>query len=222
MNSGPSTMARGSLILPYLEALHKRGKKLPFWVFMEASLHSHDWLHHWPIWFNLQLFRRSGDRLQFQPSIHSVGSLGDQPHPGVEFEVAFPEGSSGTENERPNIIPLLYLFRKFQEPESMDKCQIYMRKVYWVGHLNDHIYVCVCSVTQSCPTLCYHMDCNPPGSLSMEFSRQEYWSRFPFPFPGDLRNPGIEPVSPALTGRFFTTEPPGKPWRACFRNKWNK
>ena len=48
--------------------------------------------------------------------------------------------------------------------------------------------------------------------LSMEFSRQEYWSGLPFP-PGDLPDPGIEPmslVSPALAGGFFTTEPPGK------------
>ena len=51
--------------------------------------------------------------------------------------------------------------------------------------------------------------------LSMEFSRQEYWSGFPFPSPGDLPNPGIKPVSPAsptLAGEFFTTEPPGKPF----------
>ena len=49
--------------------------------------------------------------------------------------------------------------------------------------------------------------------LSMEFSRQEDWSGFPFPFPGDLPDPGIEPVSPVsptLTGGFFTTAPPGK------------
>ena len=47
----------------------------------------------------------------------------------------------------------------------------------------------------------------------MEFSRQEYWSGFPFPSPGDLPDPGIEPaslVSPALAGGFFTTAPPGK------------
>ena len=46
--------------------------------------------------------------------------------------------------------------------------------------------------------------------LSMEFSRQEYWSRLPFPTPGDLSNPGIEPASlesPALAGRFVTLEP---------------
>ena len=38
--------------------------------------------------------------------------------------------------------------------------------------------------------------CQAP--LSMEFSRQEYWSGFPFPSPGDLSDPGIEPRSPTL------------------------
>ena len=47
--------------------------------------------------------------------------------------------------------------------------------------------------------------------LCMGFPRQEYWSRLPFPPPGDLPVPGIEPTYPALTGRFFATEPPGKP-----------
>ena len=44
--------------------------------------------------------------------------------------------------------------------------------------------------------------------LSMVFSRQEYWSRLPFPPPGDLPDPGINPASPALAGGFFTTVPP--------------
>ena len=50
--------------------------------------------------------------------------------------------------------------------------------------------------------------------LSMGFPRQEDWSGLPFPPPRDLPNPGTEPEStesPALAGRFFTTEPPGKP-----------
>ena len=47
--------------------------------------------------------------------------------------------------------------------------------------------------------------------LSIGFSRQEYWTGLPFPSPGDLPNPGIEPTSPALEGGLFTTEPPGKP-----------
>ena len=46
--------------------------------------------------------------------------------------------------------------------------------------------------------------------LSVGFSRQEYWSRLPFPSSGDLPDPGIEPMSPALEGGFFTTEPPEK------------
>ena len=50
--------------------------------------------------------------------------------------------------------------------------------------------------------------------LSRGFFRQEYWSGLSFPPPGDLPKPGIEtasPVYPALAGRFFTTEPSGKP-----------
>ena len=47
--------------------------------------------------------------------------------------------------------------------------------------------------------------------LSVECSRQGYWSGLPFPSPGYLPNTGIEPISPAFAGRFFTTEPPGKP-----------
>ena len=48
---------------------------------------------------------------------------------------------------------------------------------------------------------------------SMEFSRQEYWSGLPFPSPGDLPNPGIEPRSPAFQADALTFEPPGKPYQ---------
>ena len=50
--------------------------------------------------------------------------------------------------------------------------------------------------------------------MSLGFSRQEYWSGLPFPFPGSLPDPGIKPKSPgspALAGGFITTEPPRKP-----------
>ena len=43
----------------------------------------------------------------------------------------------------------------------------------------------------------------------MEFSRQEYWSGLPFPFPGDLPDPGVEPGSPALQVDSLPSEPPG-------------
>ena len=72
--------------------------------------------------------------------------------------------------------------------------------------------VCMCiyiyihthaSMLKLCLTLCNSMDCRQPRQtpLSMEFSRQEYWSGLPFPSPGDLPDPGIEPMSlvpPAL------------------------
>ena len=47
--------------------------------------------------------------------------------------------------------------------------------------------------------------------LSLKFPGQEYWSGLPFASPGDLPDPGIEPTSPALAGRFFTPAPPRKP-----------
>ena len=50
--------------------------------------------------------------------------------------------------------------------------------------------------------------------LSIRFSRQEYWNGLPFPSPGDLPHSGIKHkslVSPAVTDKFFTTGPPGKP-----------
>ena len=49
--------------------------------------------------------------------------------------------------------------------------------------------------------------------LSMEFSRQEYWRRLPFPSVGNLPNPGIEPDSPALQADSLPSEPPGKPFQ---------
>ena len=68
---------------------------------------------------------------------------------------------------------------------------------------------CCCLITKLYPTLCDSMNCSLPGYMG--FPRQEYWSRLPFPSPVDPPDPGMESTSPALAGRFFTTEPPGKP-----------
>ena len=77
------------------------------------------------------------------------------------------------------------------------------------GSLRNLIYAtdggCCCLGTKSCPTLCDPMD-----PLSMGFPRQEYWSRLPFPLPGESSQTGIKPMSPALAGRFFTTEHQGR------------
>ena len=61
-------------------------------------------------------------------------------------------------------------------------------------------------VAQSCLTRCDPMDCSPQDPLSMEFSKQEYWSELPFPPPGDLLRPGIKPMFPVLASGFSTTE----------------
>ena len=71
-----------------------------------------------------------------------------------------------------------------------------------------------CSVTKSCPTLCNPVAA-PQDPLSMGCPRQEYGSAFPLPPPGDLPNPGIEPMSPSLAGGLFTAETAGKPLKAA-------
>ena len=82
----------------------------------------------------------------------------------------------------------------------------------------------MCSDTQLCLTLCdpWTIACQAP--LSTAFSRQEYWNGLPFPSPGHLPEPGIEPATPALAAGFFSTAPPGKPkgrarcvWAAKYR-----
>ena len=77
--------------------------------------------------------------------------------------------------------------------------------------------MCVCSVVSDHLWPPWNVACQP--LLPMGFSRQESWSGLPFPPPGDLPNPGIEPaspVSPAMAGGFFNIEPPGKP-RTLYR-----
>ena len=66
-------------------------------------------------------------------------------------------------------------------------------------------------ITKLCPTFVTPRDyiaCE--SSLSMEFSKQEYWSGLPFPSPGDLPDPRIEPESPALQADSLLTELRGK------------
>ena len=80
---------------------------------------------------------------------------------------------------------------------------------------------CCCLVAESCATLCDPVDCSPPGSSVHRISKKEYWRGLPFPSPGDLSEPGIEPKSPALAGGFFTTQSLGKPRDVWLReSKW--
>ena len=74
------------------------------------------------------------------------------------------------------------------------------------------VRVCVVCA-KLCSTFCDAMDyIARQAPLFVGFPRQEYQGVLSsFPSPGDLSDPGIEPTSPALTGRFFTTVPTGKP-----------
>ena len=77
-----------------------------------------------------------------------------------------------------------------------------------VALLCECLVCCCCLVAKLCltPWTIAHQ-----APVSMGFSRQEYWSGLPFPSPGDLPEPGVEPASSVLVGRFFTVEAPGKP-----------
>ena len=66
-------------------------------------------------------------------------------------------------------------------------------------------------VAKPCLTLAAPWTVAYQSPLSIEFSRQEYWSGLPFPFPGYLPKPGMEPGSPTLQADSLLSEPPGKP-----------
>ena len=68
-----------------------------------------------------------------------------------------------------------------------------------------------CFVTQLRPTPCSPVDCSLPGSSVHAIPQERLLEWAAFPSLGDLPDPGIKPASPALAGRFFAAEPPGKP-----------
>ena len=87
----------------------------------------------------------------------------------------------------------------------------------WITVSIPCVFVCVCVYTRA-PVCARSLSCvlffaTPwivalQAPLSMESSRQEYWSGLPFPSPGDPPDPGIEPWSPALEADALTSEPP--------------
>ena len=113
-------------------------------------------------------------------------------------------------------LPYSILYRKYflLSFSLLENCQLVMKPS---SMLSSGIWTEVLTFTptslntqslQSCLTLCNPMECRPPGSSILGFSRQEYWCGLAHPPPGDLPDPGIEPtslMSPALAGRFLTT-----------------
>ena len=102
-------------------------------------------------------------------------------------------------------------------------CYILNQSFGWaeMARCNPFDPTCVCSVAQVVSDFdsILYVACQAP--LSMGFSKQEDWSGLPFPFPGNIPDPGIELVSlvsSALAGRFFTTAPPEKPRESHINN----
>ena len=86
------------------------------------------------------------------------------------------------------------------------------RSDMWVAYTQNLGFLhCVVLVAQSFLTLCDPMDCSHLVPLSLELSRQEYWSELPFPSSRDLPDPGIKPGSPTWQADSLPSEPPGKP-----------
>ena len=85
----------------------------------------------------------------------------------------------------------------------------------WISYMYTY-----CCLVKSCPTLWPYGLQPSKAPLSMGVPRQEYWSGLLFPSPGDLPDPGIKPLSPALAGRFFTAEPPEKPMYTYSPSFW--
>ena len=83
--------------------------------------------------------------------------------------------------------------------------------IYVIYALYFCIYMCILSHSIVSNSFVTPWTTAHQAPLSMGFPRQEYWSGLPFPSPGDLPNPGIEPRSSTLEADALTSEPPGKP-----------
>ena len=98
------------------------------------------------------------------------------------------------------------------QPEHVYSCHYMQNVKKTYSHITAYVrYMCARSLAFNSET---PWTVARQAPLSMGLFRREYWSLLPFPPPGDLPNPRIKPTaptSPALAGRFFTTEPPRKP-----------
>ena len=106
-----------------------------------------------------------------------------------------------------------WIIQREKSMHSVDLPSLEPNEAFILYYLTELLYMKICLMPRAMPCLllsqvwlfCSPMDQAP---LSIEFSRQEYWSRLPYPYPSDLPDPGIELVSlvsPALASKFFTT-----------------
>ena len=100
-----------------------------------------------------------------------------------------------------SLVGYLFGYLSFSPRSVLLKLEVVKGHVFISNMSQANTSMHACSVARWCLTLCDSMDCGPPGSLPMGFSRQEHWSGLPCPPPGDLLDPGIEPASVSCVGR---------------------
>ena len=118
------------------------------------------------------------------------------------MQVKLKDGMCPGQLENISLLPQIKL--KVLFPVETKKCWLHSLD----QHLGQLVHVSCSVVSNSCVTL---WSVARQAPLSMEFSRQEYWSGLAFTSPGDLPNPGIKPGSPVLQTDFLPSEPPVKP-----------
>ena len=110
-----------------------------------------------------------------------------------------------------------YLFSLLMTAILADIKWYFIAVLIWISLMTsdvEYLLLCMCSVAQSCLTLCNSTDRSLPGFSIHRIFQARHWNGLPLSTPGHLSNAGIEPASPmslALAGRFFTTDLSGKP-----------
>ena len=136
-----------------------------------------------------------------------IDSLHNQSSPDLQFSLTFPILSSP---ENAHLLVLTSKMKKLLD-EAGSLVTSFVRPQTVLSSPHNYLTTIIVVQFLSHVQLFFDPHVVHQAPLSIGFPRQEYWSGSPFPSLGDLPNPGVKPTSLAFTGRFFTTEPPGKP-----------
>ena len=150
---------------------------------------------------------RSQEQSPYVPwsSLHALSTTGESQRRRVDFrcEALGGEWNGDDCNRKSTLLQYIYFCFAFNlffnwRIIALQNFGVFCQTSTWISHESES------EVDQSCWTLCHPVDCSLPGS---SLHGQKYWSRLPFPSPGDPPNPGTEPGSPTLEADALTSEP---------------